>query len=274
MGYPVVLIHGMWCTGANWDRVRSLLEPRGYTCHAPSLPAHEPVPDQPQQVAAVSLRDYLAFMEDYVRAQNFSQPPILIGHSMGGLLAQQLAARIQPLALVLLTPAAPWGVNPLRWSNIVAFARALLRWGFWRRPHKPSAERAALSAFNGIPVDRHPRLYEGLVHESGRVLFEAGFWWADWRRATAVDTRAVQCPVYVVSAGEDRLTPTPVVRRVAALYPQASQRHYPQRGHWVIDDDDTEEMVKGLCSWMRPFELRLRRPTSQFRKNEPTALVS
>jgi pimeloyl-ACP methyl ester carboxylesterase len=37
MAYPVVLIHGMSCTGAIWERVASLMTPRGYDCLAPSL---------------------------------------------------------------------------------------------------------------------------------------------------------------------------------------------------------------------------------------------
>lgn len=260
MGYPVVFIHGMWCTGANWARMRAMMEARGYHCHAPTLPAHEPGPRQAAEVGALSLRDYLAFLEDYVARQNFSQPPILIGHSMGGLLAQQLAAKIQPLALVLITPAPPAGIFAFSLSNLVAFWRALLRWGFWRKPHKPGFGRAVASAFNGVPAEQHPRMYQALVHESGRALFEIGLWPLDPARASAVDHRAIRCPVYVVSAGQDKLVPAAVARKVAALYPQASQRYYPERGHWVIEDEETEEMTNGICSWLRPLEQRATRP--------------
>ena len=258
MGYPVIMIHGMWCTGANWARMRALMEPRGYDCHAVSLPAHEPGPGgQAAAVGAKSLRDYLAFLEDYVAQQNFREPPIIIGHSMGGLLAQQLASRINALALVLLTPAPPAGIFAFSLANLIAFWRALLRWGFWRKPHKPSFGRAVVSAFNGVPATQHRRTYEGLVYESGRALFEIGLWQIDFGKASRVDTSSVRCPVYVVSAGKDKLVPASVVRKVAALYPQVSQRVYPERGHWVIEDEDTEEMVTGICGWLRPFEQRI-----------------
>lgn len=256
---PIVLIHGMWSTPAVWDRMRGLLQARGYRCFAPALPAHEPTPDQPLRVARLGLKDYLAHLEAEIAAQGFSQPPVLIGHSMGGLLAQQLAARIRPLALVLLTPATPAGINALSWPNLVAFSRPLTRWGFWRQPHKPLPERAARSHFRGLPAERHNALYQGLVHESGRALFEIGLWWADFSRASAVDARAVSCPVYIVSAGLDVLTPPGVVRKLLSRYPQASHRYYPDRGHWVIDDDDTEDTVVSLCSWLRPMEQRAAR---------------
>jgi pimeloyl-ACP methyl ester carboxylesterase len=259
MAYPVIFIHGMWCTGANWKRITDLMAPRGYDCHAVTLPGHEPGPDQPLTVGALSLRSYLAYLEDYVARQGFKQPPIIIGHSMGGLLAQQLAARTRPLALVLVTPAPPAGILALSWSNIVAFSRALFRWGFWRKPHKPTFERAQASVFNTMPVELQRTAYASMLHESGRALFEIGFWQMDFSRASAVDSSAVRCPVYVISAEKDKLTPASVVRKVATRYASVSQRYYMGRGHWVIDDEETEEMVNGIISWLRPFEHRVTR---------------
>ena len=259
MGYPVIFIHGMWCTGAAWKRITDLMTPRGYDCHALTLPGHEPARDQPLTVGPLSLRSYLAYLEDYVARQNFKQPPIIIGHSMGGLLAQQLAARTRPLALVLLTPAPPAGIMALTWSNLVAFWRVLLRWGGWRKSHKPSFERVQASVLNTVPVEQHRAAYEALVHESGRVVYEIGLWPLDFSGASAVDSAAVRCPVYVVSAEHDKLTPPSVVRRVAARYATASQRYYLGRGHWVIDDEETEEMVNGIVSWLRPLEHRVSR---------------
>lgn len=256
MSHPVVLLHGMWCTGANWARVREILEPRGYACFSPTLPAHEPVPDQPLQVGRCSLRDYLGFAEDAIAAQGYTQRPVLVGHGMGALLAQQLAARVDALALVLLNPAPPAGGAGLRPLRFAAISPWLATGTFWRRPYKPAFERTARILFNGIAADRHRALYETLVHESGRAVSEIALWWADLARAAAIRSDDVRCPVYVVSCGEDRLIPDAVARRVAARYAPVAQRHYPDRGHWVIDDEETEEMMHGICSWLRPIERR------------------
>jgi len=255
MARPIVLIHGMWCTGANFNRMIEGLKPRGHACHAPTLPAHEIGAAHPE-VGNKSMGEYLSFLEDYVRRQNFAEAPILIGHSMGGLLAQQLAARIQPFALVLLTTAAPAGLFGLRVANLVSFTPVVARWGWWRRPQKLSWNGYVQRACNGVPADRHRALYDGMVEESGRTVFEIGFWFLDRARVTRVDAAAVRCPVYVVSSGEDRLTPAAVVRKVAALYPQASLRHYPDRGHWVLDDTETDEMTAEIANWLQGHELR------------------
>src|SRR3546814_1763611 len=62
--------------------------------------------------------------------------------SMGALLAQQLATRIQPLAMVLLTPAPPRGINALTPAVIGAFAPWMFSGMFWRNAHKPGFAHA------------------------------------------------------------------------------------------------------------------------------------
>ena len=84
MAYPVILIHGMSCTGANLKRVASLMTQRGYKCLAPTLPAHDASPDQPLQVGRQSLRDYLTFLEQIVATREDQRPPIIIGTFDGG----------------------------------------------------------------------------------------------------------------------------------------------------------------------------------------------
>jgi pimeloyl-ACP methyl ester carboxylesterase len=178
---------------------------------------------------------------------------------MGGLLAQQLAARIETFALVLLTPASPAGINAIRSGPLAAFAKVLSTPGFWRKPNKPSPQRARLSLFNGLPDYKQNELQAGLVEESGRTVFEIAFWPLDRGHASRVDAASVDCPVYVVAAGRDRLTPAAVVRQVAALYDRATLRYYPQRGHWVIDDDETDEMAGEIAGWLLPYEQRAAR---------------
>lgn len=260
MGYPLVLIHGMWCTAEHLAKVDELLSARGYDCRRLTLPAHQAGPQQAEQVAALSIRDYVRATCEFVRAQNFSQPPVLLGHSMGGLIAQLAAAELGPAALVLLTPAAPAGINSLAPEVLPVGLPIFSRWGFWKKPHRLTPERLRRYATNGLHFSYQDKLVSSLVYESGRAISEIVFWWADAGQATRLPDGAVRCPVYVVSAGADKLTPASVVRKVAARYPGATHRHWPGRSHWVIDDLDTEDMVHEIDGWLRPI---LRRATRE-----------
>ncbi len=263
MGQPLILIHGMWCNTRHLARLDELFSARTYECHRPSLPHHEPVERQAEAVGALSIRECVQHIKNYIAAQHFSQLPVIVGHSMGGLVAQLVAAQIPAAALVLLTPASPAGINAvvpkvLPWSLPI-----LSRPGFWKRPHKLSQEQARRYLVNGLHTTHQEKIINSLVHESGRMLSEIAFWWADGSRATRVDAAAVKCPVYVVSAGSDSLTPTSVVKKVAARYANSTHRHWPERSHWVIDDLDTEDMVHEIDGWLRPVLQRLNRvPTT------------
>jgi hypothetical protein len=46
------------------------------------------------------------------------------------------------------------------------------------------------------------------------------------------------------------------VRKLAKLYPQASMRHYLDRGHWVLDDIETDEMAAEIANWLQGHEQR------------------
>lgn len=259
MSAPVVIIHGMWCQQAHLARLAALLASRTYDCRVLTLPGHSPGADQAEAVAALSISDYVEAAARFIDAQGFDRPPVLVGHSMGGLIAQLLAARRALAALVLLTPAAPAGIHAVTPGMLGLAWHLFARPGFWKRPHRLSPAQVRRRAVNGLGAAQQDKLIPTLLAESGRAASEIAFWWADGRHATRVDFAAVQVPVYVVSAGQDRLTPASVVRKVAARYPQATVRHWPTRSHWVIDDADTEEMVHEIDGWLRPVLRRVAR---------------
>ena len=97
MSWPtkhVVLIHGTWLRGDSWVDTRAEFEQRGYTVYTPTLRFHDlPFEEGAKKVGPVSLRDYA---DDLVAlVESLDSPPLLIGHSLGGLVAQLVAARTQ-----------------------------------------------------------------------------------------------------------------------------------------------------------------------------------
>ena len=91
----VVLIHGSWGRGEQLAAARAAFEERGYTAHTPTLRHHElPSHEGAMKVASLSLRDYTDDLVAFVNS--LDSPPLLVGHSMGGLLAQLVAARTRP----------------------------------------------------------------------------------------------------------------------------------------------------------------------------------
>ena len=245
----IFFIHGMWGTGAYWKNHADFFEKRGYQCSATTLRHHETAGGKPNpEVGALSLLDYAADLERELRA--FREPPIVIGHSMGGLLTQMLAARGLASKAVCITTASPRGILALRLSVIRSFFTHFIRWGFWRKPYLQTFGEARYSMLHLLTPEKQRQVYETFVHESGRAAYEIGLWLLDPSRASEVDESRVTCPMLVIGAARDRITPASVVRRVARKYPQATYLEYPDHAHWIVDEPGWEKVAEDILTWI------------------------
>jgi pimeloyl-ACP methyl ester carboxylesterase len=177
-----------------------------------------------------------------------------MGHSMGGLIAQMLAARLPTRAAVLLAPASPAGITALTPSVLRSFLPQMLQWAFWKRPMRQSFETAVYSMLHLLPPEEQRATYERFVFESGRAACEIGLWPLDPHRATRVDEAAVQCPMLVIAGREDRITPASVVRKTAAKYAnRASFREFAGHAHWLMAEPGWQDIAAFVEQWLRPL---------------------
>ena len=117
MAKDVVMIHGAneggWC----FDQFKAVFDELGWTCHAPDLIGHGlKAEEKGAALVGVGMADYLNELEVFLKT--VAPQPVLLGHSMGAVLAQQLAAKGLARALVLVCPsAACWHPAPDRWRE-------------------------------------------------------------------------------------------------------------------------------------------------------------
>ena len=127
MAETIVMIHGMWGGRWAWENYKRFFEQKGYRCVTPTLRFHDMDPNETPnpQLGTTSLLDYAEDLEKEIH--NLDTMPILMGHSMGGLLAQILGSRGLAKALILLTPASPRGILALKASVIKSFWSTLTK---------------------------------------------------------------------------------------------------------------------------------------------------
>lgn len=250
MARLAVLIHGMWGTSEVWRNWRPFLESRDWQTLAPSLRHHEVAPAVlPPPVGETSLRDYVADLEATIR--DLPAKPVVIGHSMGGLIALLLCAKGLARAGVLLTPAPPSSVVAIRPSNLLAFARIQLTWGWWRKPHRATLAEALSHTFNTTDPGEGAAIHAGFVHESGRALFEIALPWLDRSKAAYVDPRTVEVPLLFVGAEKDKLVPPDVVRRTSRQFPHLAHHvEYSAQGHWVLGQPGWQQIAADAAAWL------------------------
>ncbi|MGA9676566.1 MAG: alpha/beta hydrolase [Mycobacterium sp.] len=229
----IVLIHGGWSRGEQLAPARAAFEERGYTAHTPTRRHHElPSHDGAMKIASLSLRDYTDDLVAFVNS--LDSPPLLVGHSMGGLLAQLVAARTRQAGLVAACPAPAAGIFGITPINLRACLPHLLR-------HVPGPSRGAprrSSNFDaGSPTPR-PRTSPGRYIRFGlriRALClgnaPCGVTAFEGHRCRF---RGVTAPVLMMGAECDRIVPSGVVRQTAARYRHGTSVEIPRSDHMVF----------------------------------------
>ncbi len=251
MAETIVMIHGMWGGPWYWQNYADYFESKGYRCVRLTLRYHDMDPqEQPDpRLGTTSLVDYADDLERGIRALDVT--PILMGHSMGGLLTQMLGSRGLGKALILLTPASPYGIMALTPSVVRSFWSVMMQWGFWKKPMRQPFHEAVYSMLHLLPPEEQRETYNKFVYESGRAAAEIGYWMFDGQKAAAVDETQVNRPMLVVGAGQDRITPAPVVHKVAQKYgPLATYKEFPDHAHWVVAEPGWEEVAAYVADWL------------------------
>ena len=246
---PVLMIHGAFCGGWAFEGWRALFESRGYPVLTPTLRHHDQGLAPPAALGTTSMLDYAGDLEQVIDA--LDDAPIVIGHSLGGLLAQMLAARRNFRALVLLAPSAPWGMTPSTPFEFFSAQALYLAGGFWSTALKPQHWIAAANALDLLPKAEQHAVFARFVPESGMATFETMHWMFDLQRATHVDARAVTCPILCFAGGRDRVNPPATVRRLARRYGgRARYEEFANHSHWLIGEPGWEKIANGTLMWL------------------------
>ncbi|MBM7060265.1 alpha/beta hydrolase [Pseudomonas sp. UL073] len=247
----IVFIHGMWSRHTVWRDWEAMFRARGYNCVALDLPGHEEHGSD-TLLARVALEQYVNAV---VKVARGLQRPVLIGHSLGGLIGQLAAQRLDLAGLVLVNSAAPGQVFPLRPAMLPGLVRHFSKWALWRKTFRLSAWEADYLVFNRLPAAAREDCRKLLIAESGKVAYEVGFGVLNLARSNRVQKERVSCPMLALAGGRDRIIPRAVSRGMARWYgQQLDYREYPAQGHWLLGEPGWEGHVERVMAWIETFE--------------------
>ena len=249
MAKTLLMIHGVGCGGDVWDRMIPAFEADGWICEAPTLfPDKRVKENPPDSLAELGLDDYIAAMADKARdiAQATGGMPAVIGHSMGGLIAQVLAEKGVVSQAVFLTPAQPKGCLVIGPGVAFTFLNILIRQNR-KKSYKVWRTGFDFGVTNCVPKRLREEIYSHALYDSGKV-------YGDLSDGIEIDESKITIPTLTIAAGKDRATLATAVRKVGMKYSHAPVpgefREYPLNGHWIVDEPGTDQVAADIVAWL------------------------
>lgn len=250
----VIFIHGMYFTPTSWQSWESYFQGKGYRTLAPAWPGHDkPVAEQRQahpdkQLASLTLEQVV---ETYRRviAGLGGEKPVVVGHSMGGLVAQLLLQEGLVAAGIVIDSAPPKGVLSLRYSFLKSNWPAIKPGASLDEPIFLSPSEFAYAFVNCLDTAAQGVAYERFAVPESRRVGQAPT--SAFARIDFVRPRA---PLLFIAGEEDHIIPISLVRSqyaAQAVSPSITDfKSFPGRCHYIVGQPGWEEVADYALAWI------------------------
>jgi pimeloyl-ACP methyl ester carboxylesterase len=253
----IVFIHGAWVTARCWHNFRGYFEAQGFNCLVPDWPYDDrPVaelratPDPALATLGVGeIADHYANL-----ITNLDEPPIIIGHSFGGLFTQMLLDRGLGSAGVALNSAPPKGILPTP-AAISGSLPVLTTWKGWQKILTLSEKHFSQFFATGFPEAKRSKAYQTyVVPTPGRVFFQAAT--AEFHNHVAVNfNNHSRAPLLLTAGGLDKTVPAAMNRTNYKKYARSSAqtdfKEFSDRSHTLIMEPGWEEVAAAIADWLK-----------------------
>jgi pimeloyl-ACP methyl ester carboxylesterase len=256
--HPIVFVHGLWLHAESWQPWIEFFRQHGYETSAANWPGDSETTEatrrKPEAVAGYGVSEIADHIAGQIKA--FDKNPILIGHSFGGLLVQNLLGRDLAAAAVAIDPAPIKGVpelplsalkssfpvlgNPFNFNRAVSLTEPQFRYGFT----------------NAVSEQEAKELYTKYAMPApGRPLFQAATATFNPNSATKVNlTNARRGPLLLISGAQDNTVPPVLVRSALKAYRKSSAvtefKEFAGRGHSLTIDSGWRELAEYILGWL------------------------
>lgn len=248
----IVFIHGMFVNSKTWEPWVAYFEKLGYTCHAPDYLFHD---KEIMDIRSTSQAGFgnLTFNDLYEQYVDFinalPELPILIGHSMGGLLVQKLINNDKGIAGISISSAPPVGIITLKWS----FLRAILpiiNPCMLNTLYRPSLNWFKYAFAHTLSDGEAREAYDTYVIPESRNIPRTSTLWGGF-----IHFKRKQNPLLMIAWEFDHIIPTSLNQANFNAYKNPENikefKVFPGRTHWICGQKNWEEIAGYIENWIK-----------------------
>lgn len=255
---PLVLIHGAWLSARSWENYVAHFTARGFAVTAPEWPRKIGDVEEMRETGEASAGLGVTEIVDHYATLigELDQPPVLIGHSYGGLFVELLLDRGLGRVGVAMSPAPAKGILVLPFSTLKAASPVLGHPSKWHGVVTLTPEEFTYAFVNTFSAEDAAAAYERYaVPETGQIFYEGGFANFHLHPPTQVDFKnADRPPLLLVGAAEDHTVPASVTKAAYKRYEKSAAKtdyiEFEGRPHLHMAAPFWEEVADAVDSWL------------------------
>ncbi len=249
----IVFITGAFVSHLGWEHWQGYFQSHGFATIAPPWPFKEGSPDMLRnqvdnlKLARLTLGELVNYFA-YIVSQ-YSEKPIVIGHSLGGLVVQILVNRELVSKGVAIHPVPPKGITPYEFSFLKAAWKSLGLFTPLDKPYLMSFKDFQYAFVNGMPLDEQRKAYEEQVIPESKRVSRGGL-----TDAASVNFKKAHPPLLITSGSNDNIIPAHLNARNYKHYKANGSvldyKEFPGRNHFVLGQHTWLEDAEYILKWI------------------------
>jgi len=255
---PLMCIHGAWLSARSWENYADYFGQRGFAVSVPEWPRKqgdvEELRENGEALAGLGVQEIVDYYEQLIG--DLDQPPVLIGHSYGGLFVELLLDRGLGRAGVAMSPAPPKGILALPFSTLKSASPALGHPSKWHGVVTLTPEEFTYAFVNTFSEEDAAAAYDRYaVPETGQIFYEGGFANFHLHPPTEVHFKDEgRAPLLLVGASEDHTVPASLTKAQYKHYEHSAAKtdylEFEGRPHLHMVAPDWQEVADAIHSWL------------------------
>jgi pimeloyl-ACP methyl ester carboxylesterase len=253
----ILLIHGLWVTPSSWQKFQRHYEDLSYNVIASPWPGiHGDVAAMqrdPSGLNGIGIAEVVAHYTKIIRS--LPEPPIIMGHSYGGLITQLLIDKGFGAAGVAIDSVPPKGILILPLSTYLALTTSFLKPSTFKTTFSFTFKQWWKVFANTLSESEARTEYEReVIAASGRSIFQAALSNITPNSLATVNFRNPnRAPLLVIGGEKDVIMPAALSRKIFRKH-QASPcpteyKEFPNRSHYIIAEKGWEEVADYALNW-------------------------
>jgi pimeloyl-ACP methyl ester carboxylesterase len=243
----VIFIHGAWSSGDVWNNYKNHFSEKGHKTLSPTFSYHATTTND--SLIGMSMEDYVSEIREIVKSLN--NPPVIVAHSMGCIIAQRLAIEDLIEKMILIAPPANYGMMPpsesiksVKWVNSIKHLKSSLT--------KPTFEQAVNGMLHNLSETKQKEVYSKMTYESGLVMKEM-IWIKNLfgKKPNKIKYSKVDIPILLVSGGLDNASPVKIAKKLSEKYKSNSEiKIFAKNAHWMMEENNWLEIAEYITNWI------------------------